>query len=149
MQGGQRETGNVLEERKVQQIGVEMQHIEVVGVLAHLVQQRQMGGDVGFQRGRVEPDRLVAHGHKTRAGPRIGAAEQGDLMAQVDQRVGKVGHDALRAAIQPRRYRFAQRADLGDSHETLLRTAWVGATAALGPNTGKTICGGGSGCRSV
>ncbi len=50
MQRRQRPVGDVLEKRKMHEVDVEMQDIELVGTLADLVQHREMGGDVGFER---------------------------------------------------------------------------------------------------
>ena len=71
-----------------------------------------------FSGAGIEPDRLIAHRHQLGLGLRVGAGEQGHLVAQVDQRVGQVGDDPLGAAIESRRHGFVQRRDLGDPHSS-------------------------------
>jgi hypothetical protein len=38
-----------------------MKDVELVGALAHLVQHREMRGDVGLERGGVESNCLLTH----------------------------------------------------------------------------------------
>ena len=71
MQRRHRARRNPLEQREMQQVDVEMQHVELVRALAHLVQHREVRGDVGFERRRIEADRLIAHRREPRGGPRI------------------------------------------------------------------------------
>jgi hypothetical protein len=70
-----------LEERKMEEVDVEMQHVELVAPFVQLVQHREMRREVGVERAGIEPDRLVAHGHERGPGPRLGAREQGHLVA--------------------------------------------------------------------
>ena len=103
----------------MQHVDMEVQHVELVGAPAHFLQHRQVRGEIGLEHCRIEPDRLVAHRHQFGAGARIGAGEQRHLMAQINQRVGKVSDDALGAAVEFRRGGFVQRRNLGDAHEVL------------------------------
>ena len=65
----------------------------------------------------IEADRLVAHGHQRRLGPRLGAGEQRHVVAELDQGVGEMGDDPLGAAVEARRDGLVERCDLGDLHE--------------------------------
>ena len=82
-----------------------------LGDLGHVRRQ------VGFQRGRVQPDRLVADHHQPGLGAGLGAGEQGDLVAQLYQGVGQMRRHPLGAAIEPRRDGFIERGNLGDTHD--------------------------------
>ena len=48
-------------------------------------------------------------------GLRLGAGEQGDLVAEVDQGVGQVGDDPLGAAVEAGRHGLIEGGDLGDT----------------------------------
>ena len=116
VQGGHRARGAVLEQREMHHVGVEVQDVEAVLVLAHLGQHRQVGGQVRLQRRGIEADRLVAHGDQVGLGLGVGAGEQGDLVAEIDQGVAQMRHHPFGAAIQLRRNRFVEGGDLGDLH---------------------------------
>ena len=116
VQRGQRLVGVASEHRELDHVGVEMDHVEVVGALQHLGQHDHMRRQIGLQRGRVQPDRLIPHRHQSRACLGVRRGEQGHVMPQIDEGVGQVGHHALGAAVQPWRHGFVQRCDLGDLH---------------------------------
>ena len=44
-----------------------------------------------------------------------------DVVAEVHQRIAKVGDDALGPAVQPWRYRFIQRSDLRNAQRSIRR----------------------------
>ena len=69
-----------------------------------------------------------AAGTRLGLGLRVAAGEQGHVVAELDQRVGQVGDDALGAAIEPRRDAFVQRGDLGDLHDSRARVSGPGLT---------------------
>ncbi len=95
---------------------MEVDHVEIVGAAAHLGEHRHVGGEVGLQRRGVQPDRLVTHGNQLGLGMRVGAREQGDVVTQIDQRVGQVGHDPFSAAVEARGNGFIKRGNLRDFH---------------------------------
>ena len=90
----------LLEERKMDQVDVEMQNVELVTPLVQLVQHREMGREVGLEPARIEPDRLVAHRDECAPGPRLGTREKRHLVAELDQGVREVGDDPLSAAVK-------------------------------------------------
>ena len=106
----------MLEERKVQQVDVEMQDVELPRAAAHLVQHREVRGHVRFERRGIQTDRAVAHRDQLGVGVRIGGCEQRDFVTELHQRVAQIRDDALGAAIQLRRNGFGERRDLGDVH---------------------------------
>ena len=103
------------EQRKMQVVGVEVQHVEALGLppyrieLQHRVRQRVL------DRG-VEPQGLARAGNQPGQGPRVAAGKERHLMTEPHQGIGQVGHHPLRPAIKPRRYPLDQRRDLGDAH---------------------------------
>ena len=115
MQRGHGPRGKRLEERKVDEVDVEVQHVEVVGAAPHLVQHRQMRGDVGLERRRVESYGLLAHRHEERRRLGFRAREQRDVVSLIHQGIGEVGHDALGSTVKARRNRFGKRGDLRDA----------------------------------
>ena len=117
VQGGERAPGETLEDREVDHVGVEVQHVELFGARPDLGQLAQVRGEVGLERRRIEPDGLVAHGDQMGLGLRPGAGEQGHLVAELHQRVAQVRDDALGAAVQARRDGFIEGCDLGDPHD--------------------------------
>ncbi len=117
MQGGQGLAGHVGEEREMDHVGVEVDHVELVGAAAHLGDLGHVGGQVGLQRRGVQSDRLVAHHHQPGLGAGLAAGEQGNLVAQLHQGVGQVRRHPLGAAVEPGRDSFIERRNLGDAHD--------------------------------
>ena len=117
MQGGHRASGDVVEHREMQQVDVEMDDIEAVLRGAQLREHVQVRRDVRFQRRGIQANGLIAAGEKRGLGVGIAAGEQGDLMAQIDQRVGQMRHHPFGAAVKLRRDRLVQGRDLGDFHK--------------------------------
>ncbi len=120
VQGGERARGHFLEQRELQHVGVEVQHVELVNAAAHLVQHRQMCGQVGLQGRGIKADGLVAHRRQAGLGGGVSAGEQRDLVAEVDQRVAEVRHDPFRSAIELRGHRFVERGNLSNFHANRL-----------------------------
>jgi hypothetical protein len=110
-----------LEERQMNEIDVEVDHVEIGDPIAQRVEHREVCGQVGFQRSGIEANRLIAHRHKLRRGSGVGARKQGDIMAELDQCVGQVRDHPLRATVKPGRDRFVQGRDLGNSHRLRIR----------------------------
>ncbi len=103
------------EDRKVEVIDVKMQHVELGGVRADLVEHQHVVGN-GVADRRVETQRLGAARHEVRRGDGVAAREQRHIVAQRDQFLGEIGDDALGAPIEPGRHAFDQRSNLRDFH---------------------------------
>ncbi len=126
VQGGECARGHFLEQREVQHVGVEVQHVKLVHAASDLVQHGQVCGQVGLQRRGVQPDRLVAHGRQARLGGGISAGKQGHVMSEIDQSVAQVGDHSFRTAIEFGRDRFIEGGNLSNLHANRL----LGNTAA-------------------
>ena len=100
MQRGQRAVRERLEEREMKQIDVEMEHIELVGARADLVQHREMRGNVGLERVRIEPHCLLAHRDEARPRAGVAAREERHIVAELHERIRQVGYDPFGAAIE-------------------------------------------------
>jgi hypothetical protein len=100
VQGGQGAVGAVAKERELHHVGVEVDDVELVGQGPDLGDLAQVSGEIGFQGRGIKPDGLVANGDQLGLGLGFGAGEQGDVVTEIDERVGQVGDDTLRAAIQ-------------------------------------------------
>ena len=120
MQRGHGPARQLLEEREMDEVDVEVEDVELVRPPMQLVQHGEMGGEIGLQWVRVEPDGLVADGHQPGLGPGVGAGEQHDVMPELDQGVGKMGHDPLGTAVEAGRHRFVEGRHLCDPHRASL-----------------------------
>jgi hypothetical protein len=100
VQRGDGALGDVLEHREMDQVDVEVQHVEALRTATHLMQHRQMRREIGFQRRRIKPNRLVAHGYQGCTGFRLGAREQRDVVAKIRKRIREMGDDAFGATVQ-------------------------------------------------
>ena len=58
--------------RKVNQVDVEVEHVEFTTTPAHLVQHHQVGRQVGLQLRRIQSNCLVAHRHELRSSTCLG-----------------------------------------------------------------------------
>jgi hypothetical protein len=93
---------------------MEMQHVERVGVAAHIVEHQQM-----VRQGILylcQSQRFRTTGDQPRRRLGIAACEQGDIVALGDELLGEVGDDSFGTAVQPRRHAFHERRDLCDPH---------------------------------
>ena len=116
---------------------MKVDHIELGGAAAHFGELVQMGRKIRLQRRRVEANGLVAHRQQGGQRARLGAGEQGDLVAEADQSVGQVGHHPLRSPVEARRHGFIEGRNLGDTHGNYSDTtdhalSWRGAAYDLG-----------------
>ena len=109
---------DLLEEWKMHQVDVEVQDVELVASLVQLVQHREMGREIGLERGGIEPDGLVSHRHERGFGLRFGTGKQRHLVAEFDQGVGEMGDDPFGAAVKAGRDGLVERCDLGNPHRT-------------------------------
>ena len=84
-------------------VDMKMQDVKLRCHVAQLFEHDHVVGD-GVAHGRIEPQRLFAEGHQPRRAYGVSAGKQGDLVALRNQFLGEVGHDALGAAVKPRRH---------------------------------------------
>ncbi len=84
----------------MQHIGVEVEDVEAVPLLADLGQHGQVRRHVGRQRVWVQSDRLVAASDQSCPGIGFGAGEQRDVVTEIHQRVAQVGDHTFRPAIE-------------------------------------------------
>src|SRR5438128_7276634 len=94
------------------EVDVKMKNVELLFARADVGQHRKVSGDVGLEWRRVESERLIASRYQSSLRAGIGAREQRDLVAQIDQSIRQMGHYAFGAAVQMRRYRFVERRDM-------------------------------------
>jgi hypothetical protein len=79
-----------------------VQHVEQVGALADVFDQQRIGGDPVADVG-VEPERPRLGGVQPGRDGGVAGGEQGDVVAQLHQRLGQLENDALGAAVMLRR----------------------------------------------
>ncbi len=94
-------------------IDMEMQDVEVVGLLADAIEHQHIIGNRVTDAG-VEPERLGHAGYEVGGGDRVAAREQGYVMTKAHQLFGEIGDDPLGAAVQPGRDAFHQGCYLRD-----------------------------------
>lgn len=92
-----------------------MQHVEVFGLAAHQFHQQHVGRDA-IADPWIQPQRARPYGFELGARDGITAREQRHVMAELDERLGDVGHDTFRAAVELWRHRFGQWGDLRNLH---------------------------------
>ena len=117
VQRGHGSRRKIFEERKMDEIDMEMQKIEFVPARMKFMQHGQVSGQVRFQRTRIEPNGLIAYRNQRRPCVGLRTREQRDLVPKLHESVGQVRHDAFGAAIQAWRHRLIQRRDLSDFHK--------------------------------
>ena len=117
VQGRQRAVGETGHEREMQQINMEMDDVEIVGLAAHVVQHHQMVGQ-GVLDGGIESQGHVRAADQFRRGPRVAAGKQGDVVALMNKFFGEVGNHPLGAAVEVGRHAFHQRGNLRNPHVT-------------------------------
>src|ERR1700686_5525892 len=92
----------ILKKRKMKEINMKVNHVELVCLSAQLVQHGEMRGEIGLQRARVETDRLIPDRNEIRSRSGISTGEQRHLVTDLDQRVGEMRHDSLGATVESR-----------------------------------------------
>ena len=97
--------GEVTDQRIVQVIDMEMQHVELVGPPPNIVEHDDMVREWVPDR-RIEPQRHVRAPHQLRSGTRISAGKQRHIVSFADEFLGQIGYDPLRAAVKTRRTAF-------------------------------------------
>ena len=114
------------------QVDVEVEDVELVRPAAHLVQHGQMGGEIGLQRVRVEPDGLVAARAPACALVRASAlANSVTSWPRSTSASVRWATIRLRAAVEAGRHRFVEGRDLGDPHRPSLALSGAGAAPPL------------------
>src|SRR6185312_14618409 len=88
--GGECSVRQWLEERKVQQIRMKVQDVELTGPRAHLIEHAEVRGHVRLQCGRIEAQRLVAYRGQRRSCLRALAREQRDRVSEGDELVTEI-----------------------------------------------------------
>ena len=106
------------EKREVKLVDVEVEDVELVRHLTHAVEHQHVIRD-GILYVGVEAQRHRHATHQVRAGNRIAAGKQRDVVTLPDQFVGKIGNDTLATTIQPWRHALHERRDLCNFHEFL------------------------------
>jgi hypothetical protein len=102
-------------DRKMELVDVEMEQVELVRPLAHLVEHQQIIGDHIAHRGG-EPKRRTRAGCEFRRGQRVAAGKQSHIMALPDEFFGQIRNDPLGASIIGRWHAFDWGSDLRDPH---------------------------------
>jgi hypothetical protein len=109
------------EKREVEEIDVKMENVEVLRVLAYLIDhQHEMRNAVAH--GRIEAERASTTRSQLCAGDRIPTCKQRHLVAEPDKFLGQIGSDPLGAAVETRRNALNERSDLCD-FQTITNTA--------------------------
>src|ERR1700732_676514 len=90
------------EKREVEEIDVKMENVEVLRVLAYLIDhQHEMRNAVAH--GRIEAERARTTGAQLGAGDRIPTCKERHIVAKPHEFFGQIGSDPFDAAIQTRR----------------------------------------------
>ncbi len=116
MQGGHGPVGERLEHRKVQQVEMEVQQIELRSSALDLMQHAQVCGEIGFPCRRVESYRLIPNRNQPGSGARIRGGEQSHVVPQGDEGIAKMRDHPFGAAIELGRYRLIERSNLSNLH---------------------------------
>ena len=88
-----------LEQRERVIVHVEMQHVELVGAAADHFHQQHVRRDAVADC-RVEAQRARPDGFESRFRLRIAGCEERHVVAELDERLGDIGNDALGAAVE-------------------------------------------------
>ena len=105
----------VLEHRVLQQVDMEVQNVELVRPLVHVMQHREVARGMITIAEKTEAFRRA--GCQLGRSLRIAAGEQGHVVALADQFLGDPRHHALGTAIELRGYGLRQRSNLSNAHE--------------------------------
>src|SRR5262249_35649325 len=107
--------GYVPKQRKMKLVDVEVQNVELFGVLPHPVEHQHVIGN-RVTNIVIETQRHGYARHQMGAGNGVPAREKRHLVAKSDQFVGEIGDDSLAAAVKSRRHALHERRDLRDFH---------------------------------
>ena len=102
-------------EWKVQVINMEMDHIELMSAVKHLLQHQDVVSHL-VRATLIQPQRAPAHRHETGLRYRVTACEQGHVMTLANQFLSKIRNNAFGTSIVFRRHTLVERRYLCDSH---------------------------------
>jgi len=118
MKGRHRPAADTAGEREMQQIEVEMDDVELVGALHHLLDEHDVVGNGIGDRG-IEAQGRLAGADEFGRGDGIAARKERDVVFLTNQLFGQIGDDALGATIEPGRYAFEKGGNLRDPHREI------------------------------
>src|SRR6516225_626352 len=110
-----REIEAPVQELIVQHVDMKMQHVELGGERAYLIEHYEVLRD-RILDARVEPEGDFAGGLEPRGRAGVAAREQSDLMPPSHKFFGKIGNYPLRPTIEARRAAFGEGGDLCNFH---------------------------------
>jgi hypothetical protein len=112
-----REEGYTLpgQQGEMQPVYVAMDQVEVVDAFGHLSEQDRLG-DRRVRPGATQAQAAGPCWHELRAGGRVAARKQRDLVSEFDQLVDQPGDDAFCPSVKMRRYAFSKGCNLRDAH---------------------------------
>ena len=115
MQRRQGPIGKVPHQRSVNQVDVEVQHVELVDPAADLVQHDHVVRQRIAHR-RIEAQRYVAAADEPGRCLGVAAGKQRDIVSLAHEFFSQKRNDAFRAAIKPGWHAFMKRGNLSDTH---------------------------------
>jgi len=127
----------ILEQHVLQEIDMEMDHVELPGSIPHLVQHHEVTG--GMIPDPRKPQRLGNAGNEFRGRPGIAASEQSHVMALTHELLGEPGDHPFRAPVEFRGNGLRQGGDLGNSHHDISVAAGLSEPAERQPATEMTV----------
>ena len=98
VQGCHAFVGQILEQHMLEQVDVEVDHVELIGPPADGVEHHKVAGDVVADAG--EPQALRNTRHKLRRGFRVATGEERDVVPLCHEFLGEIGHHPFRAAVE-------------------------------------------------
>ena len=98
MQGCHALVGQILEQRVLQEIDMEVDHVELMSPPADGVEHHKMAGDVIADA--REPKALRNTGNKLRRGFRVATGEERDIVPLRHEFLREIGHHPFRAAVE-------------------------------------------------
>ncbi len=115
VQCGYRAARELVKNRKMELVDVEVKDVELWRHFPHLVEHHHVVGN-GIAHRWIEPQRLRAARHQLCGGDGLPAGEQRDIVALGHQSFGEIAGNSFRASVEARRHTFDQRSNLRDSH---------------------------------
>ena len=103
-------------QRQPEVVGVTVDDVEVAGALVDAEEHGEVERH-GVDRPAAEAQTLRAAGNQARAGDRVPAGEERDVVSAGDQLLGQEGDHPFGPAVAARRDALVERGDLRDSHD--------------------------------
>src|SRR2546423_4936616 len=116
-----------MKQGKMQLVDVEMQNVELIGLVIDPVEHEHVIGDRIVDVG-IQPQRRWNTTYELCGCDRISTCKQRHIMPQTDQFVSEVGYDAFGTAIQPWWHALDERRNLRNFHWNLQHFADVTRT---------------------